>query len=188
MLIYCAHFKVFIVLGMQETRFYDEAVHKFLGEKPLTPYPVNSLEFYVPHFNKVCKSLNDVRGLKELADQGNWQGEIPFQNEILDKNHVIVVTDEHLKIVFATENIRFMNGYSPEEVIGNSPKMFQGEGTCKKTTQKVSSAIKAQSPFEVVLTNYKKDGSQYNCWIKATPIFNKRGKVVNFIAFEKAVA
>ncbi len=173
---------------MEKTRFYDEAVHKFLGKKPLTSYPVNSMEFYAPYFNKVCNNLNDVVGLKELADQGNWQGEMAFDHEILDKDHVVVVTDADLKIVYVTENMRFMNGYTPKEVVGKSPKMFQGEATCKKTTKKVSEAIKAQSPFEVVLANYRKDGSQYNCWIKATPIFNKRGKVVNFIAFERAVA
>ncbi len=175
-------------MGMEKTRFYDEAVNKFLAKRPLTSYPLSSLEFYAPYFSKVCKNLNDVKGLKELADQENWQGEISFQDEILDKEHVIVVTDANLRIVYATQNMRFMNGYSPEEVIGKNPKMFQGKATCKETTQKVSEAVKSLSPFEVVLANYKKDGSQYNCWIKATPVFNKKGKVVNFIAFEKAVA
>ncbi len=173
---------------MEKTRFYDEAVHKFLAEKPLTSYPLNSLEFYASYFTKVCKNLNDVKGLNELANQENWEAQIPFQNELLDNEHVIVVTDSNLQIVYATQNMRFMNGYAPVEVVGKNPKMFQGEATCKKTTQQVSEAIKTLSPFEVVLTNYKKDGSQYNCWIKATPVFDKRGKVVNFIAFEKAVA
>ncbi|MFT5737705.1 MAG: hypothetical protein ACI9SG_002055, partial [Maribacter sp.] len=32
------------------------------------------------------------------------------------------------------------------------------------------------------------DGSTYNCWINGQPVFNKKGKLINFIAFEREVA
>lgn len=40
--------------------------------------------------------------------------------------------------------------------------------------------------FEATILN-RKDGLTYNCWIKGTPIKNKNGDVINFIAFEREV-
>ena len=81
-----------------------------------------------------------------------------------------------------------MNGYKPEQIIGNKPKMFQGEKTCKKSLSVISSAIKEQRSFETIVTNYRKDGSTYKCWIHGQPVLDNKGKVVNFIAFEREVA
>ncbi len=173
---------------MEKTKFYDEAVNNFYRDKEIHSYPISSLDIYAKHFSTVCKNLQDVQQLSGLAKREKWHNQVPFRNEIMDKEHVVVVTDANLNIVYASQNMYHMNGYMPEEVYGKKPKMFQGAETCKKTTNKVSEAIKNNEAFEVVLTNYRKNGSVYNCWIKGSPIFDKAGKVVNFIAFEKEVA
>ncbi|PRX56764.1 PAS domain-containing protein [Flagellimonas meridianipacifica] len=173
---------------MESTKFYDEALCKFYGKLEINSYPLSSLDIYAQHFNKVCKNLSDIKSLATLARQQDWNKGISLREEILDKDHVVVVTDPKLNIVYATQNIFSMNGYSPEEIIGNKPKMFQGEKTCQETSKQISAAIKQLLPFEATITNYRKNGSIYNCWIKGQPIFNRKGKVVNFIAFEKEVA
>ncbi|MGB2759075.1 MAG: PAS domain-containing protein, partial [Maribacter stanieri] len=78
--------------------------------------------------------------------------------------------------------------YHPEEIIGKSPKMFQGNLTSKSTLKIVSDAVKQKNSFEVTVVNYRKDGSTYNCWIQGQPVFDLKGDIVNFIAFEKEVA
>ncbi|MEZ4809721.1 MAG: PAS domain-containing protein [Allomuricauda sp.] len=173
---------------MEKIRFYDEAVNLFYREREIKGHPITSLDFYAPHFGKFCNSLHDVKKLGKLAKKENWQDDHGFQREILDNDHVVVVTDTALNIVYASQNIYTMNGYRPGEIIGKKPKMFQGEGTCRETTKKVSVAIEKQIPFEVVLTNYRKNGTAYKCWIKGFPVLDGTGKLVNFIAFEKEVA
>jgi hypothetical protein len=78
-----------------------------------------------------------------------------------------------------------MNGYLPNEVIGKSPKMFQGKKTCPKTSQEIREAINAAVPFEKDVINYSKNGNIYNCQIKGLPIFNTLGQLTHFMAFEK---
>lgn len=173
---------------MERIQCYDEAITDFYRDKKINNSPLSSLDMYVHHFSKVCKNLKDVTILGDLSKKGGWQGNIPFRNEILYRGHIVVVTDAKLNIVYATQNIYTMNGYHPEEVIGKKPKMFQGEKTCSETSGRISMAIKKDSPFEETITNYRKNGSTYNCWIKGFPIFDKAGKVVNFVAFEKEVA
>ena len=81
-----------------------------------------------------------------------------------------------------------MNGYEAHEVIGNSPKMFQGAKTDLQVSNEIRQSILNKLPFEKVIINYCKDGSTYNCHIKGFPIFNHKGEVTNFIAFEKIAA
>lgn len=173
---------------MEKIRFYDEAINKFYRNKELNVSPLSSLDFYSQHFSKVCQNLHDVKNLNDLAHQEKWGYEIPFREEILNKEHVVVVTDPQLNIVYATQNIFSMNGYRPAEILGKKPKMFQGEKTCPETSRNISLAIQKLEPFEATITNYRKNGSTYNCWIQGAPVFNKDGKVVNFIAFEREVA
>ncbi len=183
----CPYFINFIVLGMN-ARFYEEAVTQFYGKRKLGSSPICSMDFYAPFFDSICQNLHDVETLDRLSDKEKWENLFPFRQEIMDKNHTVVVTDAAINIVYATQNMYFMNGYKPEEIIGKKPTLFQGKGTCQETKQLISKAIKNRVPFEVVLVNYKKNGAPYQCKIKGAPIWNKDGKLVNFIAFEKEVA
>ncbi|MBO0321121.1 PAS domain-containing protein [Muricauda sp. CAU 1633] len=168
--------------------FYEEAITQFYGEMKLGGSPIASLDFYASFFDSISRNMQDITNLSSLSKQGKWKVIFPFHQEIMDKNHTVVVTDADINIVYATQNMYFMNGYKPEEIIGEKPKIFQGKDTCPKTTQVISKAIKSRTPFEVVLVNYKKNGAPYQCKIKGAPIWDKDGKLVNFIAFEKEVA
>ena len=139
-------------------------------------------------FGALCKNFEEIKVLKNLAVSEKWEDTLFFEKEILENEHIVVVTDMELNIVHASEGIFEMNGYHPEEIMGKKPKMFQGEKTCKQTALRIKNAVLEQKPFEATVLNYRKDGSTYNCWIKGIPVRNYKGKVVNFIAFEREVA
>ena len=173
---------------MKELQHYDRAAINFYASQRILSLPVSAWDVFSEYFQKVCNNLSELSSLKQLSEQQAWDTQFPFDKEIITKNHVIVVTDSQLNIVHATKNIFDMNGYKPEEVLGEKPKMFQGPETCKETISTISKAVRAKQPFETTILNYRKDGSQYKCWIKAAPIHNRKGEVVNFIAFEREVA
>jgi PAS domain S-box-containing protein len=173
---------------MSEIKAYDKAANRFHDSLDIINLPLTSWDVYASHFFALCKNTKDITSLDLLSKNNQWAYENHFGDALLTKQHVIVVTDSQLRIVHATENIITMNGYSPKEVIGKKPNMFQGPGTCPKTTENIRLAVKNRAPFEAVVLNYRKDGSTYKCWIKGEPIFNTSGKVVNFIAYEKEVA
>lgn len=174
---------------MEDLKEYENAVIKFRKNLKYSILPVISWDFYAENYDAIKKSEDDMNILMELVSENAWA----IDNDLLDEKlklnkNVIVVTDTKLNIVFATKNIWNMSQYHPEEILGNTPKMFQGERTSKIPLKIISKAVKDKKPFEVTLLNYKKDGSVYNCLIQGQPVFNKEGSVVNFIAFEKEVA
>ncbi len=167
---------------------YDKAAYKFYTSQNLKTLPLNSWDMYAQHFDKTCQNQNDLASLKVLAKKNDWVFFPKFDKPFIQRNEVIVVTDPSLTIVHATHNIFEMNGYRPEEVIGKKPKVFQGKETDKTTLADISKAINEVASFDAKILNYRKDGTTYTCWIKGSPIFDRSGKVVNFIAYEKEVA
>lgn len=117
--------------------------------------------------------------------QKNWNSKENFHEIVHKSNKSLLITNANLEIVFASENITKMNGYSPFEIIGKSPKIFQGVLTSEKAKKSIREAILKLKSFKKVILNYKKDGSTYLCEIEAYPKFNQKGNFINYIAFEK---
>jgi PAS domain S-box-containing protein len=169
---------------MNDLNEYYTAYSRYFSIHNAKSTPLLSWSFYVDYLSQLNKTLSDQQLLNVFADRNKWVAN-GFE-PVLDNDTVVVVTCTKLKIVFATKNIVRMNGYQPEEIIGKSPKLFQGEATCQETSGEIRKAIENNQPFEKVVINYRKDGEIYKCHIKSFPIFNKQGELSHFIAFEKA--
>lgn len=170
-----------------EFKVYDAAFAKQHNKHNINGMPLVSWDIYMQFLFQTNVLINDVNSLNQIATKNQWKSVWDFKENLQDKT-VIVVTDAQLKIVFATKNIKKMNGYSASEVVGNSPKMFQGEQTDLQVSNEIRQAIINKVPFEKNVINYCKDGSLYRCQIKGFPVFNNKGEVINFIAFEKIAA
>lgn len=170
---------------MNDLNEYDSAFARYSKALDGKPAPLHSWDFFSKHFEDLKNSFSDAIQLEDLSKENNWLGNWNFQEALLAEK-VIVVTNPKLEIVFASQNISKMTGYSLEEIIGKNPKLFQGESTSQKDLEEIKEAIKNQKPFEKTVLNYKKDGTTYDCQIQAFPIFNTKKELVNFVAFEKA--
>jgi PAS domain S-box-containing protein len=166
---------------------YENAISKHYRTLSLSSFPLTCWDFYSKSFDKYRLTLSDANLLNRIVKDNKWNTTWDYKEE-LTSDTVIVVTDAQLSIVFASNNMVEMNGYTPNEVIGNSPKMFQGQLTNEKISKEISEAVKAKQPFDKVIINYCKDGSLYKCQIKGYPVFDTNGKLINFIAFEKIAA
>lgn len=173
---------------MEEMYNYDLAAQKYYANRVFKALPLEAWDMFAERYGRFCKGLEEVQALQDLGKRQDWDDITFFEKEILQKDHIVVVTDPQLCIVHASKNIFHMNGYHPSEIIGQTPKIFQGAGTNPETLARIRTAIKEKRPFEATLINYRKNGSPYKCWIKGSPVKNAVGKVVNFVAFEREVA
>lgn len=170
---------------MSNLKQYDDAIVKYHSDLRIKTLPVFSLNFHYEFLNELKDSFLDLYKLREIAKQSKWS--LPdWDLKTRLEEEVIIVTDAKLKIVFASNNMVKMNGYLVAEVLGNSPKIFQGKATDRKVSNEINEAIQSQEPFEKTVLNYKKSGEIYYCLIKGYPIFDLKGKLSHYIAFEKA--
>lgn len=170
---------------MNDFKQYEEAIAMYHSGLSIRTAPVYSWDF---HNDFLCTMKNfflDLNKLNTIASKNKWvQNDWDLKTSL--KEEVIIVTDAKLQIVFASHNLVKMNGYVEQEVLGNSPKMFQGPATNHITSNEIRKAILQQEPFEKTVMNYKKNGDVYVCMIKGFPVYNSKGHLTHYIAFEKA--
>jgi PAS domain S-box-containing protein len=170
---------------MVDLEQYDIALAKHHDTRDTITTPILSWDFHHSYLDEVKNIYVDCTKLSVIAKASRWRAEDwDFKNKL--KDEVVIVTDAKLEIVFASHNMTKMNGYVEEEVIGRSPKMFQGHSSSVLTSSEIRKAIQLQQPFEQTVVNYNKNGEIYICLIKGFPVFNIKGKLSHFIAFEKA--
>lgn len=107
-------------------------------------------------------------------------------------NDAIVITQADTqrpgpKIVWANKIFYQRNGYTPEEVLGKSPRILQGKLTCQDALEKVRVALAKWEPVRVETINYRKDGSTYWNEFEITPITNDVGWVDYWISVQRDV-
>lgn len=147
--------------------------------------PILCWDFHHEHMKETRTFLSNLKTIEQIAEQFKWDETNLNISERL-KEEVVLITDLKQKIIFASEEIFKMTGYKQTEVLGNSPKMFQGSETSALTLSEIRFAIKKRHPFKKTILNYKKNGETYNCVIEGFPVFNLKGNLSHFIAFEKA--
>ncbi|MCG9794079.1 PAS domain-containing protein [Flavobacterium algicola] len=155
---------------------YDKALVKYSNSLRIVPLPLLSWDFFASHTAEINKFV---------AIQKHWKSKVNFSAINSNAKTQILITNSNQEIVFASPGIYKMNGYYTHEIIGKTPKIFQGELTSSVSRENIKTAIQNNLPFKEVIVNYKKDGSTYLCEIEAYPKFNKKGELVNYIAFER---
>lgn len=105
----------------------------------------------------------------------------------------VVVTDvgpahgEELRILFASPAVEAATGWTPAELMGRSPKVFQGPRTCPQALARIRDAIRTWSPVEVELTNYRKDGTPFRVELSIAPVADRTGWFTHWIALQRDV-
>lgn len=128
----------------------------------------------------------DLAAINAIAAGNQWQLLLPcsIDNYLIWQDKTIIITEPSQRIVFATRNMLQMNGYLPEEVIGFTPRIFQGDATTTAERMPARTGVADLLPFETIITNYRKDGSLYKCQIQGFPVYDHNQQLVNFIAIE----
>lgn len=74
------------------------------------------------------------------------------------------------RIVYVNEGVERMTGYRPEELLGNTPRIFQGPDTDRAALRRIRRALEMHEPIKEVLVNYCKNGVPFWNEIEIVPI------------------
>lgn len=140
--------------------------------------------FMESHYRRL-QQAEGLQRLQAFAARYQWRMDWDLQKLLIAEGKIALVTDTAQVIRFATPNLVGMNGYTPEDVIGQQPKLFQGKDTDPETRKQIREAVIRRLPFKGILLNYRRDGTPYHCLVEEYPVWNKGGCLVHFVAFEK---
>jgi diguanylate cyclase (GGDEF)-like protein/PAS domain S-box-containing protein len=86
------------------------------------------------------------------------------------------------RIVFVNEAFERRTGYSPEEVIGRTPRLLQGPDTQRSELNKIRVAMEQWRPVRVDLINYRKSGEPFWVDLEVSPVWDESRKLTHWVA------
>ena len=116
-----------------------------------------------------------------------------FSAIVQNAKDVVIVTEASPidapgpKIIYVNDAFTETTGYSAEEVIGKTPRIFQKEGTDKEELAKIREALEKKEPVRVTLRNFSKTGKEYWVDISILPLRNTEGKVTHFASIQRDI-
>ena len=109
-----------------------------------------------------------------------------FQNtaifESLTKS--VIITDANRCITYVNTAFTRTTGYTEADAIGQSCAFLQGKDSDHRQIKLMREAINQIKPYSAEIINYRKDGSSYWCELSITPIFDRQGKLSQYVGFQ----
>jgi diguanylate cyclase (GGDEF)-like protein/PAS domain S-box-containing protein len=144
------------------------------------------------HF--LCDDSYGVGLLLTDPIQGPTREQMRLLSTLLEsvQDSVLVTTAEPLDapgpvILYVNEAMVRQSGYRRHEILGRSPRLFQGAETDEAARQRFRASLEAWQPLEVELLNYHRDGSTYWTEIKASPLADARGWFTHWVSVQRDV-
>ena len=116
-----------------------------------------------------------------------------FSAIVQNAKDVVIVTEASPidapgpKIIYVNDAFTETTGYSAEEVIGKTPRIFQKKGTDKEELSKIREALEKKEPVRVTLRNFSKTGKEYWVDISILPLRDTEGKVTHFASIQRDI-
>jgi len=136
-------------------------------------------------FEELKATFDELTTQCERSKTNLWLLEQAIKNDY----DSILITDIDLvdggpHIVYVNEGFTKMTGYSPDEVIGQTPRILQGPKTDKGTLAHLKKSLVEGHSFFGQAVNYRKDGSEFiNQW-DIHPIYNQNGELTHWVSYQ----
>ncbi|OYY66691.1 MAG: hypothetical protein B7Y51_01150 [Burkholderiales bacterium 28-67-8] len=89
------------------------------------------------------------------------------------------------RIVYVNPAFTRMTGYTPDDVLGHTPRLLQGPKTCLETCARIREALLRWQPIRVELLNYRKDGSEFWVELSINPVADDQGWFRYWVAVQR---
>lgn len=91
-------------------------------------------------------------------------------------------------IVYANDAVLQQTGYRREELLGRSPRLFQGPDTDPHTTRRFGQALRLWQPAHMEVLNYSSNGRPYWIELKVAPLADAEGWVSHWVSVQRDVS
>lgn len=144
-----------------------------------------------PIFDETGK-LYRVAGIAEDVTERKHQEERLqlLEMVVVNANDAVLITTanlDHPEIVYVNHAFTRITGYSPDDVLGKTPRLLQGPNTDRATKQRVRKSLSRYESIVVEILNYSKDGTEYWIDLSIFPVANQSGQYTHFVAFQRDI-
>ena len=117
-----------------------------------------------------------------------------FEQVVTGISDAVIITeaepidDPGLRIVYVNPAFTAMTGYTAEEAIGRSPRLLRGPKSSRAALDKIRTALETWQPVTMEVTNYRKDGTEFEVELSIAPVANEHGCFTHWVSLQRDVS
>ncbi|MDO8682181.1 MAG: EAL domain-containing protein [Armatimonadota bacterium] len=125
---------------------------------------------------------------EEIAERKQAEADLHIQSSAINAtSDQIVITDAQGNIEFVNPSFEKETGYTIEEVIGKNPRILQSGKHTVDFYSGLWNTILAGETWHSEMTNRRKDGNISTDDVTITPVKDKTGTIIHFIAIKRNI-
>jgi PAS domain S-box-containing protein len=148
--------------------------------------PLMSWDISNPIYNVISKKAVDLEALNSISVVNNW--DVNFVKELSINYQTLVLTDLKQTILWVNDGFQSMTGYDPNFAIGKKPAFLQGPNTSEIIKDRIRKKLINGGRITETITNYKKNGNPYECYITIIPLVDSNRVITHYLALEREAA
>jgi PAS domain S-box-containing protein len=127
--------------------------------------------------------------IQDITERKIAENEINRLSFVAKKtSNLVIITDADKKIVWANDSLTRVSGYTFDEVVGKSPKMFQFEKTNPETLKYIKETLENHKEVKAEILNRSKNGQEYWLDINIVPLLDQKNEIIGYIAVETDIS
>lgn len=143
---------------------------------------IESQEFTYRNEVITVVSVRDITGKKKVENELNKLSVAVDQSA-----NVVVITNTKGLIEYVNRSFTEVTGYTPEEAIGQNPRILKSGNHPQSFYQNLWKTLKKGEQWKGEILNRKKSGETYWEAMTITPVRNKDDEVINYIAVKEDI-
>ena len=97
----------------------------------------------------------------------------------------VMITDLQGTIIRVNNALETMTGYSRQELLGQTPRLFQSGAHPAEFYERMWKTILARIAWQGEVTNRRKDGTLFQSSLTVSPIVDNQGRLTHFVGIER---
>lgn len=130
---------------------------------------------------------NVIKQIKTEETLNNTKNLFLQYKNAIDKTNIVSKTNTSGLITYVNDEFCKVSQYTKEELLGKPHNIVRHQNSKKSIFKELWETIKSKKSWNGIIENRKKDGSSYFVDTTIFPIFEKDGKVEEYIAIRKDI-
>ncbi len=140
------------------------------------------------------KGIRMIGAMQDISLQKKEEQQLRlFKSVITNSSDSVLITEAEPidlpgpRVLYVNEAFTKLTGYTSEEIIGKTPRIFQGELTKRTELDRLKEKMKNWEPCEIEVMNYKKNGEVYWSNMSIMPLANDAGHFTHWISIQRNI-
>ena len=130
--------------------------------------------------------LNGV--IQDISERKKTEEELYILSNVAKRtSNLVIITDTKKRITWVNESVCSITGYTKEELIGKTPKIFQGPLSDSNTIALINTHLEQEKSIYAEIINYNKNGSPYWVALNIEPLF-ENDELTGYMAVETEIS